>query len=187
MILTAALVPGCVPQPEPLPEIPAPVRKIAVLPPNNQTGQSLEITATSLLDKYTFRSIHPTVPDVLAAEARSQLSQRGYNVTEPQIVDAACAGKTPTSVQNAAEIATRGGLEGASLYIDLRRWEPDASFQPAAVMVWIELSLIDPPTGKVLWSAQPDPEEVKTPGAVNLGDAYVAAARTIIRRLLSPP
>lgn len=181
------LMSGCIQPPPPLPQLPAPVHTIAVLPPNNQTGDSLNISGTSLLDKYVFHSPRVTVPDVLAAEAGAQLERRGYTVAAPEVVEAASAGQSPTSVASAAAMAVRGNLEDAVLYIDLRRWEPDVSFQPRTVIVWLQLTLIEPSTGKVLWSAEQEPQPVPTPGAVNLGDAYVIAARTVMERLLGAP
>jgi hypothetical protein len=46
------------------PPLPTAVRAIAVLPPNNQTGDPLFVGGTSLLEKYIFRSQPVTVADV---------------------------------------------------------------------------------------------------------------------------
>ncbi len=185
--LPVLLVLGCAEPPPPLPPLPPSIHTIAVLPPNNQTGDSLVVSGSSLLEKYILHSERVTVPDVLAAEARWQLERHGFSVVAPEVVDVASEGHAPTSVQDAAAMASHGSLQGAAaLYIDLRRWEPDISFQPRSVIVWVEVTLIDPSTGKVLWSAEQEPRPVETPGAVNLGDAYIIAARTVMQTLLGP-
>jgi hypothetical protein len=54
---------------------------IAVLPPDNQTGNPLFVSGVSSLDWSAFDAEPVTVGDLLAREARSQLTERGFRVT----------------------------------------------------------------------------------------------------------
>jgi hypothetical protein len=70
---------------------------IAVLPPNNRTGDPLLIESASFLHPYADRPGRVTVPDVLATEAREQLARRGIKVIAPEAVTAAIGNQTPRS------------------------------------------------------------------------------------------
>src|SRR5205809_471929 len=78
------------PAPTPAPS-PASVRAVAVLPPNNRTGDPLLVAGASFFEKYVARTDRITVPDVLAAEARFQLARRGFTLIAPETVEAATA------------------------------------------------------------------------------------------------
>jgi hypothetical protein len=184
LALAALLMPGCARAPAPV--VLHDVNPIAVLPPKNQTGDSLVVSPGSMLEKYILHSDRVTVPDILAAEAREQLALDGFTVVAPDVVDLATGGQPAASVAAAADLAQQKHLEAAVLYIDLRRWEPNIAFQPTAVIVWIELTLIESSSGRVLWTAAQQPQPIPTQGAINLGNAYVIAARTVMQRLLAP-
>ena len=62
---------------------------------------------------------------------------------------------------------------------DIGRWDPDA-------MVGLTASLVDPATGRVVWSTERPTSPVPTPGEVALGPAYVTAARKVMEELLAP-
>src|SRR5216683_5559074 len=79
------------------PPLPATVRTIAVLPPNNRTGDPLLIESASFWDPSAARPGRVTVADVLAAEARAQLVRRGFTVMAPEAVTAAIGNQTPSS------------------------------------------------------------------------------------------
>jgi hypothetical protein len=162
------------------------VRTVAVLPPANRTGDPLLVSGASFLERYAFRSDRVTVPDVLASEARFQLAHRGFTVVPADDVESATQGRTPGSPEAAAEIASRGKLPGLALWLDVRRWEPDAPTQPSFVLVALTASLVDPATGRVVWSAERRTAPVATPGEVTLGSAYVTAARKVIEDVLTP-
>jgi hypothetical protein len=81
---------------------PATIRTIAVLPPNNRTGDPLFVSGTSVLEKYVFRSPPATVADILAAEAGDELERRGYTVVAPGQVAAAMGTQTPTNPRMAS-------------------------------------------------------------------------------------
>jgi hypothetical protein len=161
-------------------------RTVAVLQPANETGDPLLVAGTSALEKYALRSDRVTVPDVLASEARLQLEHRGFTVVPAAQVEGATHGRAPGSPQAAAEIASRGNLPGLALWVDVRRWEPDAPTQPAFVLVGLTASLVDPETGRVVWSAERRTKPVPTPGEVALGPAYVTAAEKAMAELLAP-
>ena len=161
-------------------------RTVAVLVANNRTGDPLLVAGTSFVEKYALASSRVTVPDVLAAEARLQLARRGFTVVAPDVVDRATEGKTPGSAEAAAEIAAHGKLPGLALFLDIRRWEPDAPTHPAFVIVGVTASLVDPATGRVTWTTDRPPAPVPTPGEVVLGAAYITAARKVTAELLAP-
>jgi hypothetical protein len=165
---------------------PALVHTVAVLPPANRTGDPLLVAGASFLERYALRTERVTVPDVLAAEARGQLARRGFTVVPAADVDAATEGRAPASAEGAAEIASRARLPGLALYLDVRRWEPDAPTHPAFVIVAMGAALVDPATGGVAWSAERRASPVATPGEVTLGEAYVTAARKVTEELLAP-
>ncbi|HLY38438.1 MAG TPA: hypothetical protein VKU61_10415 [Candidatus Binatia bacterium] len=164
LIVAICVVLGaCVrPAPGPPPDI---SHTVAVLAPTNETGDPLLVAGASFLEKYALATDRVTVPDVLASEAKLQLARRGFTVVSNE------------------EMRNGGGL---ALALDVRRWEPDAPTQPAFVLVGIAASLVDPVTGRVVWSVERRTSPVATPGEVALGPAYVTAARKVIEELLAP-
>src|SRR5256712_3931660 len=153
------------PVPPPPPDM---VRTVAVLAPANRTGDPLLVAGTSFLEKYALKSDGIRVPDVLASEARVQLAHRGFTVVSAEEVESATQGRTPGSPEAAAEIASRAKLAGLALFLDIRRWEPDAPTQPSFVLVGVTASLVDPATGRVFWSVERPTSPVRTPGEVAL-------------------
>jgi hypothetical protein len=181
--LLALCVVGCV---RPQVPVPQPVRTIAVFPPNNRTGDPLLIAGASFIEKYVLPAERYTVADALAASARTQLAKSGFEVVAPAVVDAATAGQTPASAEAAAGMAAHNEIGGAVLYIEIRRWEPDVPFHPSFVIASVAMTLIDPSSGRVLWSADHPSRPVQTPGVINLGDAYAVAAQTLMTEMLAP-
>ena len=161
-------------------------RTVAVLEPSNHTGDPLLVAGTSFLERYALRTERVTVPDVLASEARLQLERRGFTAVPPETVEGATEGRAPGSTDSAVAIARHGGLVGLVLWIDVRRWEPDAPTLPTFVIVGLTAELIDSTSGLVRWRAERRSAPVATPGEVNLGDAYLNAARTVMAELLAP-
>ncbi len=164
---------------------PPAVRSVAVFPPNNRTGDLLLIAGASFYEKYVARSDRMTVPDVLASEARRQLSRRGITVVSPEIVNSITGDRAPASAEEAAAVAARNELEAAVLYIEVRRWEVDVPVHPAFVIASVEVTLIDATDGRVLWTMDHPSRPVPTPGVVNLGDAYEVAAQKLMEEMLS--
>jgi hypothetical protein len=127
-----------------------------------------------------------TVADVLAAEARAQLEQRGFSVIPPEEVEKVIGSRPPGNPQEAAELAAQGKLSGGVLYLEITRWEPDMRIRPARVLVALQASLIDAATGQVVWTGHHPLQPVPTPGAINLWNAYLIAAHDVVASLLSP-
>jgi hypothetical protein len=168
------------------PPLPATVQTIAVLPPNNRTGDPLLVESASFLHPYADRPGRVTVADVLATETRAQLARRGVKVMAPEAVTAAIGNQTPRSPEEAADLAARGKLEGSALYIEIRRWEADMSpLHPRRIIVALEARLLDVATGHTVWAAQRPLHPVPTPGAVVRWMAYTIAARKVAEELFA--
>jgi hypothetical protein len=159
---------------------------VAVVVPNNRTGDPLLIAGASFAEKYVLPTERYTVPDALAAEARAELARRGFEVVRPQLVDAATAGQSIVSVAEAAQAATRAGLDAAVLFIEIRRWEPDVPLRPEFVIASVAVTLVEPSSGRVLWRADHPSRPVPTPGVINVGEAYSVAAHKLMIELLTP-
>ena len=169
------------------PPLPPTVRTIAVLPPNNRTGDPLFVGGTSLLEKYIFRSPPVTVADVLAVEVRIQLEQRGMTVLPREKVDAALGDQIPSSPKEAADLAMRGKLEGSVLYIEIVQWQPalEEALHPWRMLIAVNARLIDVATGRVVWTAHLPLRPVPTPGAVTRADADLIAAKRVAKELFA--
>ena len=169
------------------PPLPTAVRAIAVLPPNNRTGDPLLVGGTSLLEKYLFRSPPVTVADVLAVEVRIQLEQRGITVLPREEVDAALGNQIPSSPKDAANLASHGKLEGSVLYIEIVQWQPALveSLHPWRMLVALHVHLVDVASGRVVWAAHLPLRPVPTPGAVTRADADMIAAQRVARELFA--
>jgi hypothetical protein len=169
------------------PPLPTAIRALAVLPPNNQTGDPLFVGGTSLLEKYIFRSQPVTVADVLAVEVRMQLEQRGITVLPREQVDAALGNKIPSSPRDAANLASHGKLEGSVLYMEIAQWQPAQvdSLHPWRMLVAIQAHLVDVASGRVVWSAHLPLRPVPTPGAVTRADADLIAAKRVAKELFA--
>lgn len=180
---TLALLIGCVKPPPPPPQS---VHTIAVFPAHNQTGDELLISGGTIVEKYVFHTARVTVPDVLAAEARTVLETAGYTLVSPELVQAVTDGQAPASAADAASIAATHDLPGDILYIDLRQWTSDLTYGPSAIIVSMRIELVERTTGRLLWSADHPPRPVQTPGTINFADAYWVAARSVVRQMLAP-
>jgi hypothetical protein len=119
--------------------------------PAAELDGDLSSSGASFLDRYVFHAGPVTVGDVLAAETRFQLAERGVAVIPRAALAQAIDGQVPQSPQAAGEIVARGKLDALALYLEIRRWEPDAPTQPAFVIVGASASLVDPASGKVVW------------------------------------
>jgi hypothetical protein len=183
LALSLSLVAACAPH-RASPARSSPGQAIAVLQPNNRTRNPLLVSGASFLDRHVFHAERVTVADVLASEARLWLAERGFRVVPRESVDAATDHRVPQSPQDALEIASRGKLEGRALYLEIRRWEPDAPVHTGFVVVGLSASLVDPASGNVVWQLDRSPAPVSTPGEVTLGSAYETAARKVIAEIL---
>jgi hypothetical protein len=181
-VLLRCLV-GCAAEPTPATQV---RRTVAVLPPNNLTGDRLVVVGSGLIDRYVRRAQRVTVADVLLSEARFQLLEKGFEVADWRGIAAGIKGDYPESAESAVELASKLGLKDLLLYLEIRRWEPDAPTHTSFVIVGLAASLIDPSTGKVVWERERRAAPVPTPGDILVESAYVTAARRVMREMLAP-
>ena len=182
-MLLAGCLTSCVRTPPPALQ---PVRSIAVFPANNRTGDPLLIAGASFLEKYVLPTERYTVADALAAEARAELSQHGFEVMAPQVVEAVTNSQIPESAEDAAALAARHHIEDAVLYIEIRRWESNGGTEPTFIIAAVSATLIEPRSGRILWTSEHPSQPVPTPGIISLGSAYAVAAHTLMTKLLAP-
>lgn len=161
-------------------------RKIAVLPVNNRTGETLAVAGSGLIDLYVLHEGEITVSEVLASEARLELQQKGFEVTSQRVVESSMKGAVPVDPLSAMDEASRGGLGTLCLYLEIRRWEPDVPMHPRYVIVGMTASLVDPSTRQVLWHTERRPAPVATLGAVTMEASYVIAVRKVMEEMLAP-
>jgi hypothetical protein len=185
LLLLSILIVSCARPPISPPPASVFSEKIAVLPPNNRTGDPLPFSS-SFWDPYG-SSPDVTVPDIVAAEARSQLRQRGLAVLLPEAVEAAIGTHPPGSPEEAADMAVHGKLEGNLLYIEIKRWEPGdmSTVRPKEILIALEASLIEGTSGRVVWITHWPLRPVPTPGAINSSGADLIAAHTVVEQLLA--
>jgi len=174
-----ALLGGCI---KPVAPPPATVQTVAVFPVFNQTGDDLLIAGGSILEKYVFDTERFTVSDVLAAEARALLDQRGYRIVSPEAVAAATAGRRPESPFQAATLAKDNALPGMVLFIDLRRW---VVASPLSIIVSLRVDLVDPASGRVVWNVDRTARPISTQGTIDVANAYYVAARSVMDEVLA--
>lgn len=156
---------------------PSDLGAIAVLPAHNRTGDDLFVDPPPLLPGVLGRAgPRVTVADLLTAEARAHLERRGFRVAPPEISGA----MAPHDARDAARIAGAAGWGGAALYIEVKRWDPDVHSRPSYVMAAVDLVLVDPDGGEVLWEAHWPARAVPagSTGTVALG--YPIAVRRLI-------
>lgn len=161
-------------------------RTVAVLPPYNLTGERLVVAGTGLIDRYLRHASRVTVADVLASEARFRLQEQGFEVADGRTIQASVKGRVPQSPEEAAQLAASIGLTRPVLFIEIRRWEPDAPTRADFVIVGLALALVEPSTGDVVWQAHRRAAPVATPGEATVEAAYVTAARSVIKEMLAP-
>ena len=163
--------------------LPPTVRRVAVLPPY-QPGAADARAASNDLVGLPSR----TIGDVLAQQARARLAAKGFDVIEPSVVKLATKDRMPTSAQMAAQIMQEAKLDGAALYIEVRRWEPtpDARMIKAdGVIVALDVTLVDPKTGAILWDVHRPSRPVPLYGVVLTGQANVFVAETVMQEVFA--
>jgi hypothetical protein len=180
-VLLAAM--GCAPAVvTPMPQA---VRRIAVLPPYYRGAAE---TRTASADTALVRPLEMTVGDVLAQQARVRLAEKGLEVIEPSVVKLATGGRVPTSPQVAAQIIEEAHFDATALYIEVRRWEPtpdSRGMKADGVIVALDVMMVDPKTGKVLWQVHRPSRPVPLYGVVLTGQANVFVAETVMREVFA--
>jgi len=163
--------------------LPPTVRRIAVLPPyylgaaDTRAGTSSDLGPPSR-----------TIWDLLAQQARARLAAKGFDVIEPNVVKLATEGRVPTSPKMAEQIIEQAHLDAAAVYIEVRRWEPtpDARGMKAdGVIVALDVTMVDPKTGAVLWQVHRPSRPVPLYGVVLTGQANVFVAETVMQEVFA--
>jgi hypothetical protein len=165
--------------------MPQTVRRIAVLPPYRLGTADIHPAAT---DIQAPALPSRTIGDLLAQQARAQLAEKGLEVLDPIDVKVATRDRTPTSPQMAAEIMEEAQLDAAALYIEVRRWEPtpdSRGMKADGVIVALDVMMVDPKTGTILWQVHRPSRPVPLFGVVLTGQAHVFVAETVIREVFA--
>ena len=165
--------------------LPPTVRRIAVLPPYYRGAVE---TRTASADTALVRSLEMTVGDVLAQQARARLAEKGLDVIAPSVVQLATKDRIPTSPQIAAQIMEEAHLDATALYIEVRRWEPtpdSRGMKADGVIVALNVMMIDPKTGTILWQVHRPSRPVPLFGVVLTSQAHVLVAETVMREVFA--
>jgi hypothetical protein len=160
--------------------LPQSVRRIAVLPPYRLGGAVTESELLGLPSR--------TIESLLAQQARAQLTAKRFDVLEPGILKLSIKDRVPTSPQMAAQILQDAHLDAAALYIDVRRWEPtpsDRGMKADGVIVALDVTLVDPKTGTILWHVHRPSRPVPLYGVGLTGQANVFVAETVMREVFA--
>jgi hypothetical protein len=164
--------------------LPPTVRRVAVLPPyyrglDNTTAS----TGGDLLPP-----VRLAVGDVLAQQARARLTEKGFDVIEPSIMKMATKNRVPTNTRMAAQILEEAHLDATALYIEVRRWEPTPNsrgMKADGVIIALDVTMVDPKTGTVLWQVRRPSRPVPLYGVVITGHANVFVAETVMREVFA--
>ena len=165
--------------------LPPTVRRVAVLPPYYRGGDN---TGSAGTGGDFLPPLRLTVGDVLAQQARAQLTEKGFDVIEPSMMKMATKNRVPTSPQMAAQILEEARLDAAALYIEVRRWEPTPNsrgMKADGVIVALDVTMVDPKTGTVLWQVRRPSRPVPLYGVVLTGHANVFVAETVMREIFA--
>ena len=161
--------------------LPQNVRRIAVLPAYQAGVVDASIGADSGLPVLTVR-------DVLAQQARIRLAEKGFEVLSPSAVKVATKDRVPTSSEMAAQILREANLDAVALYIEVRRWEPTPNsrgMKADGVIVALDVMMVDPKTGRILWQVNHPSRPVPVYGVVLTGQANVIVAETVMREMFA--
>ena len=165
--------------------LPQSVRRIAVLPPYRLGAADTRPAAT---ESQLLGLPSRTIEDLLAQQARAQLQAKGFDVVAPTELKLSTIDRVPTSPQMAAQILRQANLDAAALYIEVRRWEPmpDArALKADGIIVALDVAIVDPKTGKILWQVHRPSRPVPLYGIVLTGQANVFVAETVMREVFA--
>jgi hypothetical protein len=165
--------------------MPPTVRRIVVLPPYRVCATD---APTAGADSDPMRPLEMTVGDLLAQQARARLAEKGLDVIAPSVVTLATQDRVPTSPQVAAQITEAAHLDATALYIEVRRWEPtpdSRGMKADGVIVALDVMMVDPKTGTILWRVHRPSRPVPLYGVVLTGHAHVFVAETVMREVLA--
>jgi hypothetical protein len=165
--------------------LPQPIRRVAVLPP-----YELAVNDTRIARTETAAPGLPsrTIGDVLAQHARARLVEKGFEALEPGVVKLATKDRMPSSSQMAAQIVREANLDATALYIEVRRWEPTPNsrgMKADGVIVALDVTMVDPKTGAILWEVHRPSRPVPLYGVVLTGQANVFVAETVMQEVFA--
>jgi hypothetical protein len=120
----------------------------------------------------------PTVMDLLRASVKREIGQRKAMARFPEEHDARFS-VLPLGNEAAARIAREGGLDGALLLSEIRRWNADTA---GLLRVWVEFKLVRIADGALLWDRRV--QKVFPAGrSGNPAEMHNEAAREVVREL----
>jgi hypothetical protein len=129
-----------------------------------------------------------TIEELLAQQARAQLAAKRFDVVQPSVVKLSTQDRVPTSPQMAAQIVEQARLDAAALYIEVRRWEPtpyERGMKADGVIVALDVVMVDPKTGAILWQVNRPSRPVPLYGLVLTGQANVFVAETVMKEVFA--
>jgi len=157
------------------------VRRIAVLPARGPGDAGEAATAPAPWAPSL------SVGDVLTADARMLLAEKGFEVIDPMRLAAATNGVVPESPQMAAHIVADAHLDATAMYIHVRVWQATSEgMRTDAVIVALDVMLVDPATGQIVWEIRRAPKPVPLYATALTGQANVFVAETVMREVLAP-
>jgi hypothetical protein len=165
--------------------LPQTVSRIVILPPYRLGVADTRPTGT---ESELLGLPSRTIEDLLAQQARAQLAAKRFDVVEPSIVKLSTKDRVPTSPQMAAQIVEQARLDATALYIEVRRWEPTPSergMKADGVIVALDVIMVDPKTGAILWQVNRPSRPVPLYGIVLTGQANVFVAETVMKEVFA--
>ena len=143
----------------PLPPPPTGLKAVAIEKPRNATGEDLKVNEDGFLASVLDDRKTSTVPELLQEDLRIELDKRDFRIVPPE------SGVAPV------------------LRTDIRRWQPQSATWEQ-VTVDLSSSLVEPGSGRTLWSVDRNGWIVPTGGSHNEIHATEKAARKIAEDLI---
>jgi hypothetical protein len=158
LVLLASCSIPLTPKPPEMPAPPTGLKAVAVAEPRNATGADLAVNESGFLAGFLDDRKTTSVPELLGEKLRVELGRRDFRLVPPD------SGAAPV------------------LRTDIRRWQPQSATWEQ-VTVDLGASLVEPGTGRVLWSVEQNGWIVPTEGAHNSIDASIKASHRIAETL----
>jgi hypothetical protein len=152
----------------------------------NSTALSLLLPATNPLRSVAEMAgkissdYRPSVMDVMRDHLKSELQQRGFQISLPEERDARFP-PLPADDKGALRLAREGQLSGVVFVSEIRRWEAEMQ---RFVRVVADFKLMRINDGAVLWQRRVQ-GAIPTPSATSLGQASTDAVQAILRDLFA--
>jgi len=171
---------GCAPRVAPAP---ATIRRIAILPPCDATGAPLSPRTPAGV----YATPSQNLAALLVSGAQNQIARHGFEVVDPRLVEMATRGRVPSSPEMAAEIVQSAKLDATALFMRVRRWEfPYSTMRTNEVIVSLDVILVDPTTGRIVWQVRRPPKPVPLYGELIGGQADAVAADEVMKEVFAP-